>query len=314
LVTIEPQKEALAGGKQLTEAELKGKIIEFAWWLKKHRNNYKEKSISNQTGLIRTLHNAGANLYDSESVILTIRIQEWCNGTKANMISTYRNFADAFNIPIGELPTYKRNPKLPFIPLEREIDQLIAGCSKKVGTFLQLLKELSCRAGEAWRLEWIDIDTKSNVITINNPEKHGLPRQIKVSSKLIAMLERLPKTSKLVFGDGKLHYLRQNFIYQRRRIAKKLQNPRIMRIHFHTFRHWGASMLYHKTNSLLVVKERLGHRSILSTMIYTHLVNFESNEFITRRTNNIDEAEDLLKAGFDYITDMEGFKLFRKRK
>ena len=73
-------------------------------------------------------------------------------------------------------------------------------------------------------------------------------------------------------------------------------------------------MLYHKTKLLLHVKEKLGHRSIVSTILYTHLVDFEGDEYITKRTNNIDEAEELLKSGFDYITDMEGYKLFRKRK
>ena len=55
-------------------------------------------------------------------------------------------------------PTYNRMRKLPFIPTEGEIDQLLAGCGKKVGTFLQTLKETGMRPGEAWKLKWSDID------------------------------------------------------------------------------------------------------------------------------------------------------------
>ena len=314
LTSVEPQIEALAGGTKLTEVELKGKLIEFIWWLKKHKKNYSEMTINKRAGTIRTLYNCGANLYDPTSVILTVRMQKWCDGTKANVICAYASFCRAFNIPVDELPKYDQTPKLPFIPLEREIDQLIAGCSKKVSTFLQTLKETTCRSGEAWKLEWIDIDNEHNVVTINKPEKHGLPRQIKVSSKLISMIQVLPKTSKHIFGEGKLRHFRKNFIFQRRRVAKRLQNPRIEQIHFHTLKHWGATMLYHKTKSILHVKERLGHKSIQNTMIYTHLVTFEADEYITKRTNDINEAEELLKAGFDYVTDMEGYKLFRKRK
>jgi len=314
LITVEPQIKTLAQGTKLTEAELKGKIIEFIWWLKKQKENYTEKTIKNKAGMIRTLYNRGSNLYNPDSVILTIRMQKWCDGTKANSIQAYRSFTKCFNIPAEDLPQYKHETKLPFIPLETEIDQLIAGSSKKVATFLQTLKETCCRAGEAWRLEWTHIDCEHNIITINNPEKHGLPRQIKVSSKLISMIQALPKTSKHVFGGHMLAHFRKNFTIQRRRVANTLKNPRIEQIHFHTLRHWGASMLYHKTKSILHVKERLGHRSIVSTMIYTHLVSFESDDFITRRTKDINEAEELLKAGFDYVTDMEGYKLFRKRK
>ena len=51
-----------------------------------------------------------------------------------------------------------------------------------------------------------------------------------------------------------------------------------------------------------------------STMIYTHLVNFEGDEFTCRTAKTIEEAKGLIEAGFDYVTDMNGYKLFRKRK
>jgi hypothetical protein len=47
--------------------------------------------------------------------------------------------------------------------------------------------------GEALKLRWIDINASNNTITINRPVKGHNPRQLKVSSKLIAMLNTLPK-------------------------------------------------------------------------------------------------------------------------
>ncbi|NIR86411.1 tyrosine-type recombinase/integrase [Candidatus Bathyarchaeota archaeon] len=96
--------------------------------------------------------------------------------------------------------------------------------------------------------------------------------------------------------------------------AHKLQNPRINRITFHTLRHWGAIMEYHRTKDILHVKEGLGHRSITSTIIYTHLVNFEGDEYHTATSKSIKEDEELLKAGFEYVTERSGVKVFRKRK
>jgi len=313
LSEVEPTQKPLLGGT-LTEPEFKGKLIEFIWWLKKHQKNYSETTIQKRSAILKTLFNTGANLSDPDSVVLTVRMKDWSNGTKANVIVAYQSFCEAFNIEADNLPKYDRTPKLPFIPLEREIDELIAGCSKKISTFLQTLKETYARSGEVWKLNWTDLDSEHNTITINSPEKHGLPRQIKVSSKLVSMLQKLPKKSQRIFGDVKLCHFRKNFITQRKRVAKKLENPRIERIHFHTFRHWGASMLYKKTKSLIHVKERLGHKSVTSTEIYTHLINFESDEYHTQRTDNIDEAERFLQAGFDYVCEMDGYKLFRKRK
>ena len=71
---------------------------------------------------------------------------------------------------------------------------------------------------------------------------------------------------------------------------------------------------HHWTKDILHVKQLLGHRSIQSTMIYTHLINFEGDEFTCRTAKTIEEAKGLIEAGFDYVTDMNGYKLFRKRK
>jgi len=73
-------------------------------------------------------------------------------------------------------------------------------------------------------------------------------------------------------------------------------------------------MLYHKTKDILLVKQELGHRRIESTMRYTQLISFESDEFTCKAAKNIQEATQLIEAGFDYITEMNGVKLFRKRK
>ena len=83
---------------------------------------------------------------------------------------------------------------------------------------------------------------------------------------------------------------------------------------FHTLRHFYGSMECHRTKDILHVKERLGHRDINSTLIYTHLVNFEGDEYNTSTAKTIKEDEELLKAGFEYVTERDGIKIYRKRK
>jgi len=73
-------------------------------------------------------------------------------------------------------------------------------------------------------------------------------------------------------------------------------------------------MLYHKTKDMLLVKERLGHRSIESTMVYTHLISFESQEYHSATAKTPKKAQKLIKQGFEYVCDFNGLKLFRKRK
>ena len=164
-------------------------------------------------------------------------------------------------------------------------------------------------------LKWMDIDFVREIVNIKSAKK-GTPRQLRISQKLIGMVNRLPRKSKRVFGDIGYQSVKNNFYYQRKRIAAKLQNPRLTRISFHTLRHWKASVEYHRTKDLAHVKEMLGHRSILSTMVYTHLMdNSKVDEYISRVTRSVEGARRLVEVGFEYVTEFEGgLKLFRKPK
>ena len=237
----------------------------------------------------------GADLFNSESVKATIMIHPtWSNSTKAQVIAAYKKFAVLNNISWTP-PKCEVIRKLPYIPLEKDIDELIASCGKKLSTILQLLKETGMRIGEALRLDWDDVDFETRTITLNNPEKHGTPRMFKISEKLIAMLNRLPRDSGKVFGNISWRITFNNFNAQRKRSAKKLGNPRLLKIHFHTFRHWKATMEYHRTKDILYVMKLLGHKNIANTLIYTQLVEFEEDDkYCTAVANNVEDAQELM--------------------
>ena len=115
-----------------------------------------------------------------------------------------------------------------------------------------------------------------------------------------------------------LRTIRKVFEKQRANIARKLKNPRLLRIHFHTFRHWKATMLYHQTKDILYVMRFLGHRNIQNTLIYIQLEEAifkkENDEFICKTAKTVEEAKTLIEAGFEYVCEFDGVKLFRKRK
>lgn len=67
-------------------------------------------------------------------------------------------------------------------------------------------------------------------------------------------------------------------------------------------------------NAGRIAERLLGHRRIESTMVYTHLINFEGDDFTCKTAKTIEEAKGLIEAGFEYVTDIQDIKLFRKRK
>jgi integrase len=76
-----------------------------------------------------------------------------------------------------------------------------------------------------------------------------------------------------------------------RRFADKLQNPRLNHIKFHIFRHWFATREYSKTNVLLHVQERLGHKNVNSTMVYTHLIKTEGDQHYSAIAKTTEEVQ-----------------------
>lgn len=57
-------------------------------------------------------------------------------------------------------------------------------------------------------------------------------------------------------------------------------------------------MEYHKTKDILYVKQLLGHKRIENTLIYTHLVNFDSDDgYTVRVASSLEEFTSLLESG-----------------
>ena len=204
-------------------------------------------------------------------------------------------------------------------PTETEVDQLVGGLGKKSAAFLQLLKEKGVRCGEGWAIKWTDVDVERNTVNIVR-EKGSGARQLRVSPRLLAMVNALPRKGAFIFHATEadpitsLDHFRRVFDRQREKVAERLENPRIMQIHWHTLRHYRACMEYHKTKDLLHVMQILGHRNIMNTMRYTRLIDFPSDEFASKVATSQKEITELLESGFDFVLQEDGLAYFRKRR
>jgi integrase len=290
-------------------------VLRYLIWLK--NQGFSLHTIRSRANLLKWLSNKKADLNDPETVKMAIaNATNWCETTKLLAATAYDSFLKWQGkawIP----PRYKQIQKLPFIPTEEELDALIIASSKRLATLLQILKETAARLGEALGLEWTDIDFERNVIRINHPEKGSNPRILVMSKKLASMINTLPKKGQKVL-DRNPKTCETALWNLRRKAALKLQNPRLQSITFHTFRHWKATMEYHKTHDIFHVQRFLGHRNIQNTAIYitleTGMFQTENNDFHVAVAKTLEDACKLLEVGFEYVCDMHDVKLFRKRK
>jgi hypothetical protein len=96
--------------------------------------------------------------------------------------------------------------------------------------------------------------------------------------------------------------------------AAKLENPHSKEVAFRSFGHWKATTEYRKTKDILYVKWLLGHKRIENTLVYTHLVPLEKANYVCKVAKTLEEAALLIEEGFEFVTEMDGVKLFRKPK
>jgi integrase len=310
--TTQKQQQQTGAITRLDEATIKGKLVEFALWLIKQ--GYGEEVARNRVFVVRRLANLGANLLDPETVKEVLAKQKaWNGGYKVLIVYAYESFLKMEGLS-WKRPHYTQPETFPFIPTEVELDQLISACSRRVGTFLQGLKDTGADPGELAALQWTNINKESRQIQIR-PVKNHYPRVLTVSQQFLDRLERLPKKSERIFNLRSLGVL---FTKQRKRIANKLANPRLLQICFTTFRHWKGTIEYHRTRDILYVKKILGHKNIQNTLKYIDLEAYifktTDDQFIVKVADNIEEACRLMEVGFEKHDEYDGIHIYRKRR
>jgi len=288
------------------------------------KKSLKTATVKRKTKIIKSLLRHGCNLFDADTVVKFLNTCDWASGTKYMAIDAYRDYLNMIGLSGVKLPRFRRVEKLPFIPLESELDSLVCNARSRMYSFLSILKDTACRPIKAWTLKWVDLDLVNRCVTANS-FKYSHPRKLRISGQTINLVSALPKRNQYIFSPSgeperfsyELEHFTLNFARLRKRVASKLVNQRLTMITLRTFRHWKATTEYVRTRDIIHVKMMLGHFSITNTMKYIHLASAISNledGYVCRVVKSVDEAKTLIESGFEYVTEIDGFSLFRKRK
>jgi len=129
----------------------------------------------------------------------------------------------------------------------------------------------------------------------------------------------LPKDKETVFTERPRNSRSSAFHNRMLRLAKIHDNPRLAKIHLHTFRHCKALREYHKTRDILHVMTILGHRKIDTTYRYVRLYNQvykneNPDQFVTKIASNQEERFELFNNGWTKVGEDGDDWYFRKPK
>jgi integrase len=284
--------------------------------LKLRNKGYSKTTLEGQSKALKQIAKH-SDLEKSNKVLNYVLSLSCSNSRKMVLLNAYANYCMIYKIPFNK-PKIIREAKEPYIPTNEDINALIDALPKRTSIFCQFLKETASRAGEAWNTKFADIDNERRLVRIS-PEKNSNPRTVKISANLLDRIDKLTRRSEYIFQINSTDHktIIRLFEKQRKRIAEKIQNPKLNQIHFHTFRHYTATMTYRKTRDILFVKTLLGHKAINNTLKYIQYSNMLENntdEWTCQIAQTIQEATTLIESGFEYVTEMDGAKLFKKRK
>ena len=155
------------------------------------KNGLSESTIISRIRSLKQLARI-TDLQDTEAAKATITSQQqWKKSTQRKYAEMYEAFLK-FTGKSWTRPHIKPETRLPFIPTETELDQLIASCQKHTATELQTLKETGIRISELVKLKWQDLSTEQKTLNIT-PTKGSNPRILPISNKLIDMINQMPR-------------------------------------------------------------------------------------------------------------------------
>jgi integrase/recombinase XerD len=180
-----------------------------------------------------------------------------------------------------------------------------------------MMKDLGTRPIELTWLKVKDIDLEKGIVTITSA-KHCVGRTLKLKAQTLVMLNAYVLLKKIGQNDRLFPVdsgsISEGYRRFRNKLADNLGDMSLKSIRLYDFRHFKATMEYHRTKDLLHVKRLLGHKDLRTTLRYTQLIEIEGDEYHSATAKTIQEAQKLIEQGFEYVVEIDGFKLFRKRK
>ena len=292
---------------------VQAKIFETLWELKK--SGQSEDTLQAKGDRLRYLAKR-VNLDDPEAVKGFIADRSgWSNAYRQGVAYAYNSYVKANGLQ-WSLPHFRIEDKLPRIPTEERINQVIVRARGKYVLVFSILRDTGMRPIELERTKVRDIDLDTGVISVRTA-KGGLGRSLKVKAQTLALLRAYLGKHGFGINDKpfpKRRKMTGRWVRLRNTVAGKLADPAFRTIRLYDLRHFRATMTYHRTRDILYTQRMLGHRNLKSTLRYVQLINFKDDNFTSAVANTLKEARQLVEAGFEYVCEIDGARVFKKRK
>lgn len=244
------------------------------------RRNYSKNTIENYSSCIRYFFLQSKK--DHPKNINENDIKEFLGRFKE--VNTQRNYHSAikkfYDICLGQknkfkyIPYAKKNNKLPIVLSVEEIQIMFSVCENlKHKVILGMLYSCGLRVSELINLKWNHIDRSRNLINIIQA-KGNKDRQVGLPEGIIDLLTRYYREyhSKeyVLNGQNNIQYSERSIGEVIKQLAEKAKISN-KKVYPHLIRHCYATHLLEGGTDISLIQKLLGHGSIKTTQIYTHI-------------------------------------------
>ncbi len=241
--------------------------------------NYSPRTIETYTCYLEKFL-VSESIYDPYQVTLKT-IKDYLHNRTYSSISTQNQVIGSLKlfakyilnkktIHLDKIERPKRQKSLPKV-IEGELlkEKILAIPNLKHRAILAIGFSCALRVSEVINLKMSYIDRSRMIITIKN-SKGRKDRIVKMSHDILTILDEYYKkykpSSYLFNGQFSLQYSATSC----NKLMKKYIGPQS---HFHILRHSGATMMHESGLDIMILSKLLGHNSVKTTQIYTHVSN-----------------------------------------
>jgi len=204
-------------------------------------------------------------------------------------VKNYRSAMGLAELQGLALPKIRREKKLPRILSFQQVMHLLSVCELYSKTLLAVIYDCGLRAFEACNLKWNDINFDRMQVHIKKG-KGGKDRVVPICPETLFVLkkyrEQYPSMNYVFKMFGKDEPVNNAFI--RARLKEGLAKARLdTSLTTHSLRHSYATHLLEAGEDIQTVQQRLGHKSVSTTMIYLHMAKVEKRQCIYLISHNL---------------------------
>ena len=213
----------------------------------------------------------------------------------------YKIYASNQNLNLQNL-RFDWVKKIPFIPTEEMLDNIISTVKKeKIRNSLRILK-FGVRINE---LKNVRFEHNRRVMIVRTEKRRDNAERIIPLPDWFTIPQE---------WETKPKPIQEAIKRATKKLAKIKNNPDYLKIHPHSFRHWFATDLYAKTKDIMLVKERLGHTEIKSTLVYVQLVQTGKPKYEVKKVDieDVETIQQLVKTGWEIAIQTEKWIIFKK--